>query len=168
MFVSCSSSSARQARRRRHVHPHVLGVELLRTTPTQQRADAGQQLGQPERLGDVVVGAGVQADDGVHLVGPGGQDQHRQTRLGLPEPAADLEPVHLGQAEVEHHELHLPGGGDGQGAGPVGLHLDLVALPAQRAGERFTDRGIVLGKQHGRHARRVKDARSEGVPVTKI
>ena len=41
-------------------------------------ADAGVQFGEPDRLGQVVVRAGFQADDDVHLVGAGGEhDQHR-------------------------------------------------------------------------------------------
>ena len=43
-------------------------------------AHAGQQLGEPERLGDVVVGAGVEAADGVHLAVLGGQEHDRHRR----------------------------------------------------------------------------------------
>ena len=44
----------------------------------QQRAHAGDQLARAERLGQVVVGAQLQADDAVELLGARGQHQDRQ------------------------------------------------------------------------------------------
>ena len=80
-------------------------LDGLRGEPAQQRAHPGQQLGQPERLADVVVGARVEADDEVDLVGAGGEHEHRQVGHVEPHPAAHLEPVHAGQAEVEHQQV---------------------------------------------------------------
>jgi hypothetical protein len=47
--------------------------EITVGTP-QERLDAAHQLAQPERLGQVVVGAELEADDLVDLVVAGGQD----------------------------------------------------------------------------------------------
>ena len=70
-------------------------------------ADAGEQLREVERLGQVVVGAGIEAQHDVDLLGPGGEHDHG--RLGVPfaQPAADLDAVHVGQAQVEQHEVRL-------------------------------------------------------------
>ena len=69
----------------------------------QQRADTRQHLLEVERLGDVVVGAGVEA---LHLVAPAvarGQDQHRHGAAGAAPCLQHRDTVHLGQADVEDH-----------------------------------------------------------------
>ena len=66
---------------------------------------AAHQLAQPERLGQVVVGAELEADDLVDLVVAGGQDEDGHLRAGRAEPAEDLEAVHARQAHVEHDEV---------------------------------------------------------------
>ena len=90
------------------VDPHAVGGGLLGRlggAAPQQGPDPGEQFGEPEGLGDVVVGAGVEADDGVHLVGAGGQHEDRHAVALGAQPAADLEAVHAGQAEVEHDQV---------------------------------------------------------------
>ena len=89
------------------VDPHPVGGRLgaVGGAAAQQGPDPGQQFGQPEGLGDVVVGAGVQADHGVHLVGAGGQHQDREAVALGAQPAAHLQAVHAGQTEVEHHQV---------------------------------------------------------------
>ena len=55
--------------------PDRVGEVAVRAA--QQRLDPAQQLAQAERLGQVVVGAQLQADDLVDLLVTGGQHQHR-------------------------------------------------------------------------------------------
>ena len=57
-----------------------------------------------ERLDDVVVGAELQPDDPVGLVGAGGQHDDRH-RGRWPHRAGHVEAVDAGQAEVEHDEV---------------------------------------------------------------
>ena len=57
--------------------------------------DAGDQLGDLERLADVVVGAGLEADDHVDRVGAGGEHDDRDGRRPS-DRAADLEPSSRG------------------------------------------------------------------------
>ena len=117
----------------------------------QQGPDPGEQFGEPEGLGDVVVGAGVQADDGVHLVGAGGQHQDREgVALGA-QPAGHLQAVHAGQPQVEHDQVDGAQQSGVERGGPVLAHLDLVPLPAQCAGERLRDGCVVLGEQYAGH-----------------
>ena len=68
-----------------------------------QRSQAGQQFFHMERLGQVVVGTGVDAG---HLLVPAvarGEDQHRHRAAACPPFAQHGDAIHLRQAEVEHH-----------------------------------------------------------------
>ena len=71
----------------------------------QLRAHAGQQFGEAERLGDVVVGAGVEAADGVHLAVLRGEEDDRHGRAALAHALADLEAVDAGQPDVEDQQV---------------------------------------------------------------
>jgi len=61
------------------------------------RVDAGAQLGDSERLDQVVVGPRTQADDPVPLVSAGGDGDDRHVAAGA-QPPAHLDAVHVGQA----------------------------------------------------------------------
>lgn len=117
----------------------------------QQRAHAREQLGEPEGLGDVVVGTGIEADHCVHFVGARGQDQHREAVPFGTQPPAHLQAVHPGQTEVEDEQVHPALRGAFESAWAVLAHLDLVALSAQRTRERFGDGCVVLGEQYAGH-----------------
>ena len=66
----------------------------------QDRPQPRQQLARLERLGQIVVGAEFEPDDAVHGVAARGQHQDRRRRPRA-DAAADLEPVHVGQHQVE-------------------------------------------------------------------
>ncbi|MFK4543406.1 hypothetical protein RKD29_003002 [Streptomyces tendae] len=117
----------------------------------QQGPDPGEQLGETEGFGDVVVGARVQADHGVHLVGAGGQDQDRHGVALGPQPAGDLQTVHPRQAQVQHDQVDAALQPGVQCGGSVLTHLDLVPFPAQCAGQRLRDGRVVLGEQYTGH-----------------
>ena len=70
--------------------------------PAQQRPQPRLQLGERERLHQVVVGAGVEAVDPVGDRVARGQHQHRGAIAGGSHPPADLEPVDPGHRDVEH------------------------------------------------------------------
>ena len=69
---------------------------------------AGHQLAQPVRLGDVVVGADLEPDDGVDLaaLGRDHDDRHRRPAAEL---AAHVDAGHLRQHHVEQHEVRADG-----------------------------------------------------------
>ena len=69
----------------------------------QHRLHPRDELGGRERLGEVVVGAELEAEHAVDLAVAGGEEDHRDRRR-LAEPAAHLEPVDVGQADVEHDQ----------------------------------------------------------------
>ena len=85
--------------------PAALGVGEVAVGPPQERLDPAHQLAQPERLGQVVVGAELQADDLVDLVVAGREHQDRRLGAGGAEAAQDLEAVDAGQPDVEDDEV---------------------------------------------------------------
>ena len=131
----------------------------------QDRPDAGDQLLQAERLGDVVVAARGQAVDLVLDAVLGGEEEHRQpvggARRGA-RPASSRsrldhrEAVHVGQHHVEHHQVGALAGDGGQRVGAGGRGDDLEADEPQGGGEQLPDVGFVvddqqagLGRVHG-------------------
>src|SRR5262245_42886857 len=86
------------------IEAHRAAIELALGVPggaPQQRADARQHLLQVEGLGDVVVGAGVEALDLVAPAVAGGENEHRHGATGAAPGLEHRDAVHLGQADVE-------------------------------------------------------------------
>ena len=112
----------------------------------EQRAHAREQLGERERLDDVVVGAGIEPRDAVGDLVARRQHQHRQAAAAPPEPPADLEAVDVRHQHVEHDEIGLVAVAlqPLERLGAVGGELDLVALEPERAAERLAHRRVVV------------------------
>lgn len=126
------------------------GGGFTRAAP-EQGPYPGEQFGQPERLGHVVVGARVEAHHGVHLVGAGGQhEQGHGKALGAQSPG-HFEAVHAGQPEVEYDQVHAALKASFERGGTVFAYLYLIALPAQGAGQGLRDGRVVLGEQYTGH-----------------
>ncbi len=121
-------------------------------------ANARQQLGEPERLDEIVVGAGVESGDDVELLIARGEDQDRELRLLGAQAPADLDPVDVGQPEVEDHEADAPPS-DGDRRRSLGQSLHGVALAVEHANEPLGDAVVVFDQQdlrlrHAVHANR--------------
>ncbi len=69
--------------------------------------------------------------------------------------AADLEPVHLGQHEVQDDEVGRLGGDPLQRGAPVADHLGLMPVPGQVAGDDVGQRLVVVDDEDAGHERRV-------------
>src|SRR5699024_3151458 len=137
------------------IDAHILSVEFVFVVhfapgAAQQRAYAGEQLGQPERFGDVVVRPSVQADDQVNLFSTRGQDQHRNRQTLIADRSAHIQSVNIGQPEVEHHKVRLAGRVDRFLAG--GAVVYVVAFPVQGAGERFSNGEVVFCQKYTSHS----------------
>ena len=116
----------------RHPAAAQLGARLALGAPD-QRPQAGQQLLDAERLGQVVVRPGV---DALHLLLPGvagGEDQDRHRVAGGAPAAQDREPVQPRQAEVEHDRVVGLGGAHELALLAVQGAVDGVALAAELA-----------------------------------
>jgi hypothetical protein len=132
-------------------------------------ADAGQQDGRPQRLGDVVGGPQREAVLLVLVVDPGGDEDHRDVagRLVGLQALDDFVAVHLRHHHVEQDQVGAGlGGGDLQrdGAGFGGEHpevplqhaadalqVDPRVVHHQDGGQRFAGGGrVVRGRYHVR------------------
>ena len=82
----------------------VASARVVGLTAAQDGLHPGDELARAERLGDVVVGAELEAEDAVDLAVAGGEEQHRHVARGA-QSAAHLEAVDVGQADVEQHDL---------------------------------------------------------------
>ncbi len=93
--------------------------------------DAGDQLPHAERLGDTVVRPELQSDDPVGFLTPGSDHDDRDRGPGA-QTAADSQTVHVGQPEVEQHQIGLPRGPREPG-GTVGALRRLLLICGLRA-----------------------------------
>ncbi len=113
----------------------------------QQRADPGQDFLEMKRLGDIVVGAGVET---LHLVAPAvarGEDQHRH---GAPVAAPGLQhrnAVHLRQADIEHDRVIGLAVAEKVPLLAVERAIDHVAGVGQRRRELAIEIGIVFNDE---------------------
>ncbi len=110
----------------------------------QQRADARQHLFEVERLGDIVVGAGVEA---LHLVAPAvarGEDQDRHRAAVAAPRLQHRDAVHLGQADVEHHGVIGLAVAEEVPLLAVERAIDDIAGIRQRRGELTVEIRVVL------------------------
>ena len=101
-----------------------------------------------ERLGDIIVGAGLQPQD---LVGIGigrGQHDHRHRRALTAHLAADLAAVHVREADIENHDVDmaLPDRGQCLLARADDTRRELV-VEHQLVGQRLGERRIIVDEQ---------------------
>ena len=120
------------------------GAGLVAAGPPQDGADAGHDLLEAEGLGDVVVAAHREPLDLVLDRVTRGDKDDRQQPAGLPQPAGHLEPVHVGEHDVEDDEVGVVLRGAGDRRPPVAGHGHVEAGEPQRGREQLTDVGLVL------------------------
>ena len=123
-----------------------MGDRTAGAHPPQHGAHPGLQLGQPERLDQVVVGALVERDDPVALLGAGGDHDQRGVAAFAQAPA-DLQAVHVRQAEIEQHQV---AGTGGQSRRTGGRGAYFVARPQQAALQGAGNTDVVLDDEHAR------------------
>ena len=109
---------------------HLLVVFGHGDAPPQDGPHACHQLAQAERLGDVVAGAELEAEDDVDLGVPGGDhdDRHRLQGAHL---LAELDARLVGQHDVEQDQVGVDPMKETQRLVPVAGAFDGEALPGQ-------------------------------------
>ena len=100
---------------------------------------AGEQLVHAERLGDVVVGAGVEGGDLV-VLGAAADSTMIGHRGPAPQALDHLDAVDAGQTEVEDDDVGMVAGASCSASSPVGGQVDLVAAGPQVGRQRPADR----------------------------
>ncbi|KAG0771531.1 hypothetical protein G6F22_016394 [Rhizopus arrhizus] len=141
------------------VHVQVAVVEHRRGAVTgyaagaQQRPYPRHQFLRAERLGDIVIGAGIQRPHLLGLAGAHGQHDHRHL-APLPQLFKHLVAFHVRQADIQDHQVHVLAGGQLQAFLAGGRLPHLVALRAQADVQEPADLGFIVDHQHarGRHA----------------
>ena len=130
-----------------------VGRLLAPAPPAQQAADARQQLVETERLGQIVVGAFLEAAHQVLRVVLRGEDQDRHVVARGARAAQHLDAVHLGQHQVEDHELEAARGigQPARGGGAVARDLDRVALRREIEAQTLGQMRLVVDHQDPRH-----------------
>ena len=111
----------------------------------QQRVDADEQLGERERLGQVVVAAGVEAAEPVGERVARGEEQDRRCDAARPQRLADVAPVGVGQADVEHEDVGRRRRANARTASvPDAVARTLEALALERVAEDAAQLVVVL------------------------
>ena len=140
--------------------PQRTAGAVERRRAPRDRADPGDQLAQPVRLDDVVVGPELEPHDPVCLLAAGGEDDDRHPRA-LAELPADVEAVDVRQAQVEQDEVR---GRSLEGAFARSGARDVVALPPQPGHERVGN-GVLVFDDQDVHIPSVVPRRPLGIRV---
>ena len=114
----------------------------------QQRAHPGQQFFQRERLGQIVVGAGIEAGDPLGHRVAGGEHQDGQVVAGAAELTAHLEAVQPRHHHVEHDRVGPIVGDQIERFDAVLGQRDGVAVEGKRAAQRLAHRAIVVNDKY--------------------
>ena len=111
----------------------------------QHGAHAAAQLGDPDRLGHVVVGARLEREDGVGLAVAGRHRDHVSALARAAQAPADLDAVgSRPEADVEQDEVEGLGRECVERGAAVGCFDDDVAIAGERAGHHLAQVLIVL------------------------
>ncbi len=122
--------------------------DAIELPAAQLGADAAEQLADAEGLGDVVVGADLEADDLVDL-GVLGREQDDRDGAAAANLAADVEARAARHHDVEDEQIE----GDvavaelAAGVVAIGGDGDVEALLTQRVADRLADRGLVVSNE---------------------
>ena len=143
---------------RRRVEAQVPGRHhgrALAPAASQQGAQPGDEHHERERLGEEVVGAGVEGPGLLRGAGPGSEHQDGRPVPGFAAPGAQDVPGHLGEHDVEDQGVVLVLGGEPLALTPVQRHVDGVPLALEAALERAREVLVVLDDEDPHAAQRV-------------
>src|SRR6266511_4865724 len=123
----------------------------LRRRPPDQRPEPGVELGERERLREVVVRARVEPPHPVVHAVARGEDQDRSPPPVAPEPVHHLHTVAVGQSQVEDHGVVVVLERERRSLGTGGRHVHRVALLAEAPRQQAGHPRMVLDHQgtHG-------------------
>ena len=110
----------------------------------QHGAQAGGQLAGVAGLGQIVIGAQLQAQDAVQRFASGREHQHRQIRVVVAQLLEQLKAAAVGEHDIQHHGI---GAGLCQrlaGAGTVVACANLKAFLAQPTDQQLTQLLVII------------------------
>ena len=115
--------------------------------PPREGPEAGQQLLEGERLGEIVVGPGVEAGDAVIHVLKGREHEHGRSAFLAPQPLDERAPVHAREPPVDDENVVGARKRLGEAVLPPLRPVDLVPLLFEPPFNRPGDVGLVLDEQ---------------------
>jgi hypothetical protein len=113
----------------------------------QQRPEPGKQLVEGERLGEVVVGAGVEALDPVAHGVTCGEHQDRQVVAGGAQGPGRLDAVEARHHHVDDQRVGGASGDGGEGLRAVAGQADGVPVELEGPTQRLAHRPVVVDDQ---------------------
>ncbi len=151
-------SASRVTLRRRESRVEIGDLQLLRRglAAAQKRPDASQEFYKCEGLGEVIVRAEFQAFDAIVHRSTGAQDQNRRPDFARPDTLQHLHAVHIGQHEIENHQVIIGVVNVADGGLSVVGDIDSVAVAFQAALQEIGDLLFVLNDQNPHAGYRVQ------------
>src|SRR6476659_5760791 len=126
------------------------GFAIGSAHPPQPGAHARNELAWRKWLGDIIIRAQLETDDPVDLVGARREEDHRNV-AELPQFPADVEPAHVRQSDIEHHDVDAAIANHRQDIATQHAMHGVQAFASQRVNHRIGDRDFVFGNQHLGH-----------------
>ena len=123
------------------------GVFLL-VPAANERPNAGEQFVHLERLGQVVVGPGVEPGHLVVSRGLGGEHQHVRVDPGPAPPLKKCQAVHLGEHDVEHDHVVRCASALDVRFFAVGRDIDGEPFLLQALPQCFQERLVIFNEQY--------------------
>ena len=123
------------------------GQRLQACVAAQPDPDPGQQLGQRERLGQVVLRAALQAVDLGRHVRHARQDDDRLARVRAQQPAEHLPAVQIRHYQVQDDKVVMSAERGLQPFGPAGGELGGIPGSGQRPADERADLWLVIDDQ---------------------
>ena len=113
-----------------------------------KRPNPGPELGHREGLGEIIVGATIQALDPVREVIEGGEHEDRRVEPAAPERCAHAEAIESREDHVEDDQLIWIGRGPFERLVAVTDDVDRVAIVGEAAADRVRDGRLVLDDEN--------------------
>ena len=142
-------AAARDAARRR-IEPQIRDLQLRvvrRRAAAAERAQPRDEHRERKRLGEVVVGAGVEGPDDVRRGVAGGEHQHRRAIRARAKALHDLHPVEARQHHVEDGDVEVGGGRELHGLRPGRRDLHDVPVLGEAAPHQGAHARVVFDEQ---------------------
>ena len=134
----------------RGVKPQIANLEhhaALDRAAAAERPHARQQLGQRERLDQVVIGAAIQSPNAIFDGVAGGQHQHRRLDPLFAQRPTHLEAIDVGQHHIEHDHVIVGGAGPHQRVAPAVHGVGRDRVGGQPATQHRAQLDVVLYHQ---------------------
>src|SRR5215813_3620939 len=157
--LECLSRPAYLARDEIHLEVVLPELQdLVRATAAQERADAREEFRERERLHEIIIGPAVEP---THAIVDGvlrGEDQDRGLQPAFAQRRQDLDPIAMGEHEIEHDAIEGLVVHEEEPFLPRGRDADVVVLRLEPLPERFRDLLFVLDDRDAHRTRHYIDS----------